>query len=447
MTETMEKDSLSTLDLRKDKKSLIYELLIPILIFAGNGAFYWAIRGTGGYGGSAGALYAGLGWALAWYFLSYESTEKKKRPYSSGWVVAAITLGIGLGGLHGYGQFMTWIKGEFCLSHPENCIPLNPLVGYAWLFQCGLAWGGMGGIFLAWTGSKRPTEKKDWIFRIIFAVAGALIGYYITYFFPQLINPAYNRVDYTNFQTCPDCERTIGTSLSSMTLLGIFLALFLYEIIRKEWRGVLLTLTIALGFALAFSIFAFWHYGPQFSDLDIGWWKHWEMSIGFFGGASFGLAYYLFNRPYNEEKILIIRQQPFSQHPNAEKLIGMEFAIAAGLAWAIYNGIGGFVGKFGWENPWNIIFSLPFIAICLAYFFYQTYKTKNDPFKVGDERTNIEKPVLRFVTVHGILVLLGYLVSYKIDMEFKNFYLITVYTILLVISAVAFIIRLKAKNK
>ncbi|MFO8017098.1 MAG: hypothetical protein R6U96_00540 [Promethearchaeia archaeon] len=131
------------------------------MIFSTYGAFYWVIRGTEGYGGSSGAVFSGIGWALAWYFLSYESSEKKKRPYSSGWVIAAITLGIGVGGLHGYGQFMTWIKGEFCLSYPENCIPLNPLVGYGWLFQCGLVWGGMGCLFLAWTGSKKPTEPKD----------------------------------------------------------------------------------------------------------------------------------------------------------------------------------------------------------------------------------------------------------------------------------------------
>ncbi|MGV9173267.1 MAG: hypothetical protein ACOC35_11990 [Promethearchaeia archaeon] len=434
--------SLINLKLRKDKKNLIHELLVPILIFGCHGVFYWAIRGTGGYGGSSGAVFAGLGWALAWYFLSYESSEKKKRPYSSGWVVAAITLGIGLGGLHGYGQFMTWIKGEFCLDS-TNCISLNPLVGYAWLFQCGLAWGGMGGIFLAWTGSRKPPTSKDWIFRIVFAVGGALIGFFLTYYFPGLINPAYDRVDYTNFATCPDCKRTLSTSLSSMTLLGIFLGLLLYEMIRKEWRGVLLTLTIALGFALAFSIFAFWHYGPQFSDLDISWWKNWEMSIGFIGGASFGLAYYIFNRPYQDDHISMIRQQPFSQRPNAEKLIGMEFTTATALGWSIYNGIGGFLGKFELKDSWRWHFSLPFIAVCLAYFLYHVYKVKKEPFQVGEDQTNIKKPVVRFVIGHAILVILGYMVAYNIEINFNNAYLLSLYTVFLIIGAVVVIIRIK----
>ena len=34
------------------------------------GGYYWAIRGTGGYGGETGGALAGLGWALLWYAFS-----------------------------------------------------------------------------------------------------------------------------------------------------------------------------------------------------------------------------------------------------------------------------------------------------------------------------------------------------------------------------------------
>ena len=431
------------LGLKKTKQEYLSELVLPVLLFATIGAFYWAIRGTGGYGGSSGATYAGIGWALAWFFLSYESDEKKTRPYSSGWVVLAITLGIGIGGMHGYGQFMSWIRGVFYVNGPEETMAINPAIGFLWLFQCGLAWGGTAGIFLAWCGSKTPTQKKDWIFRIIFGIAGGLVGYLIPTLFPGLINPLYDTVDYSD---CADCARTLSTSQSSMALLGVFFGLLAYEIIRKEWRGVALTLTMAIGWGLAFSIFAFWHFGPQFSDLPLDWWKMWEMSIGFVGGATLGLCYYLYNRPFKKEKIELILQQPYSEYRNAEKILGVELTIAVALGWSIYNGIGGFVGKFGLENPWGLIISIPFIGICILYTIIMILRTRKKPYQQNDGRENISHPALRFIIVHGILVILGYMVSYSMEPTFGYIFRMWIYSILLIFDALVTVIRIKSEK-
>lgn len=278
-----QQEQFSRLSLKTSKSNLLNDLIVPILLMSTIGAFYWAIRGSSGYGGASGGVFAGIGWALAWFFLSYERAEKKTRPYSSGWIVFAIVMGIGIGGMHGYGQFMSWIQGKFYLDYPTNWVPINPAVGYLWLFQCGLTWGGITGVLMGWFGSKKPLRFKDSMIRLTFGIVGAVIAVSITIFKPEWINPLYGSVNYNDLITCPDCVRTLSTSLTSMIWIGLFAGLFAFEIFRKDWRNVKLALTMGLGFALAFSIFAFWHFGPTFSTLPIDWWKNWEMSIGFFG--------------------------------------------------------------------------------------------------------------------------------------------------------------------
>jgi len=116
------------LGLKTEKSEIFNELVIPVILFGTIGAFYWAVRGTSGYGGTSGAVFAGIGWALCWFFLSYEQHEKKERPYSSGWIVLAIKLGIGIGGMHGYGQFISWIMFRlipFIFKFIVNKIILN----------------------------------------------------------------------------------------------------------------------------------------------------------------------------------------------------------------------------------------------------------------------------------------------------------------------------------
>ncbi|MGQ4872662.1 MAG: hypothetical protein ACP6IY_01170 [Promethearchaeia archaeon] len=423
------------LNLKKTKEELIYELILPIIFLGCIGAFYWAIRGSAGYGGAGGGVFAGIGWALAWYFLSYESNINKRRPYSSGWVVIAITLGISIGGLHGYGQFVSWISGKFYINYPYDYVPINPIIGYLWFFQCGLAWGGLAGIFIGWCGSKEPLKLKGWCFRILFGIIGTLIGFIITYLRPDLINPLYNDV---NYSTCSDCERNLSTSLSSMALLGLYLGFLVYEFIRKDWRNVALALTMGIGFGLAFSIFSFWHLFSGFSDLPLDWWKNWEMSIGFFGGATIAICFYLYNRPFEDDKISLIRIQPYSKYRKAEKIIGINLAITIALGWAIIGAISGVVEQQNLGESLIISIGIPLALICIIIFLISTLIAIKKPIGLEDKKSIINRPALLFAIIHTILIILGYIVSFTINMTFAHWFLIWIYTIFLIIGVSAF---------
>lgn len=52
-------------------------------IFGLMGAFFWAIRGTSGFGGWNGGLFAGLGWGILWYFFSHFAGGAARRPFAT----------------------------------------------------------------------------------------------------------------------------------------------------------------------------------------------------------------------------------------------------------------------------------------------------------------------------------------------------------------------------
>ncbi len=442
-TNNEKKKTFVELGRNKNKSDLSNELIVPIILMSTIGAFYWAIRGSAGYGGTSGGLFAGIGWALAWYFLSHKVDAKSPRPFSSGWIVFTIVLGIGIGGMHGYGQFMSWIQGKFYLDYPTSWTAINPAIGYLWLFQCGLTWGGITGLFMGYCGSKRPLRFRDWMLRFVFGITGIFIALSIAIFKPEWINPLFDQI---NYGACPDCTRTLSTSLNAMIWIGLFLGLLSYEVFRREWRNVMLALVMGLGFALAFSIFAFWHFGPNFSTLPIDWWKNWEMSIGFCGGATFGICFYLFNRPFKNSELKNANIQPDSHHRTTEKIIGVDLAIFIALGWSIYNGIGGFVENFSLNQSLTLLIALPLISIILIYFVIVTYKTINNSHGKNDEKINTRIPALKFLIVHIILIILGYLVSMNPRMAFANWFLIFIYSILLIISGITFFIRIKSSK-
>ncbi len=265
------------------------------LILGLMGAFFWAIRGTGGFGGLGGAILAGLGWAMLWYAFSHLDGRAQFRPYGTLKPIAAITFGIGLGGMTGYGVYIGWVQGQFYLNYPEEVRAIAPWTGYLALLFCGLHWGGNAGAFLAWCAPNRPLSGRDWAARIGAGVGGAVLAYLLTQSLPQAFLPFYGEGIYGN----PDFEearRAMGSVANIAPHVGLFLGFLAFECYRRDWRAVKVMGILAGSFALAFSMGGYWH---TFNSTGhaIDWWKNWEMTIGLAGGLAFGLVFVLFNAP------------------------------------------------------------------------------------------------------------------------------------------------------
>ena len=259
------------------------------------GAFFWAIRGTTGFGGETGGTLAGFGWALLWCAFSQMLGHTDRRPYGGPWIIVAITAGIAFGGFTGYGVYTAWVRGAFYLDNPNGAREVSVWSGYAMLFVCGFHWGGNAGCLMAWCAPEKRLTGRDWAERIAWGIAGAAAAYAIVRIVPQAFLPFYAEGIY-GVPANRTCTRALGSIRNIAPHVGLVLGFLGYELRRGDRRAVSLILTMALGFAVPFAVGGWWH-TMQGSSLQLGWWKHWEMTIGLVGGLAFGVAFWRFNRP------------------------------------------------------------------------------------------------------------------------------------------------------
>ncbi len=281
------------------KQDIFYNKVLPVILFGLVGAFGWAIRGTSGWGGIPGGVVAGFWWSSLFYILA------KIRGVDARWQFFALGFGIALGGLTGYGQFNSWIKGIF-MTGPNETIEINPLWGFGWHFVVGVEWGGNAGGILSWTYKKTESVKEKLIRIGIPALCGVL-GFFIIKYNPQLFFPAYSEDLYllSECSSSEYCGRTMSTLPSLGVLIGVTIGFAIAEGILKNWEGLKVIGIMALGFGVAFPLGSLWFFG----DLENfhSWWKLWEESIGLIGGISIGFVFLRFlkvveNRN-NREKI------------------------------------------------------------------------------------------------------------------------------------------------
>ncbi|HNT89186.1 MAG TPA: hypothetical protein PKL84_15095, partial [Candidatus Hydrogenedentes bacterium] len=246
-------------------------------------------------GGETGGMFAGFAWALLWYAFSQYGAGAERRPYHRPWILVAIALGIAFGGFTGYGVYISWLNGRFHLNYPEGLRDVPAWTGYAMLFFCGIHWGGNTGCFMAWCAPKRPLRGVDWAARIACGVAGAVAAYGFVRLVPQLFLPYYAEGIYAVPEN-KTCIRALDSIRNIAPHVGSVLGFLAYEIFRRDRRAVAMILTMALGFAIPFTIGGYWQTQP-YPEFRIDWWKNWEMTIGLGGGLAFGLAFWLFNRP------------------------------------------------------------------------------------------------------------------------------------------------------
>src|SRR5689334_6209039 len=91
---------------------LLRDLVLPTILFAALGGMSWAIRGVRGFGGATGCIFAGVLWGAAWWFCARDPAREQSRRYASGWIILAMTLGIGISGARGWRQWSHFFSGQ-----------------------------------------------------------------------------------------------------------------------------------------------------------------------------------------------------------------------------------------------------------------------------------------------------------------------------------------------
>ena len=145
---------------------LTHDLFLPTLLFAALGGMTWAVRGCSGFGAAAGCLFAGVTWGAAWWFIARDPAREQLRRYASGWIILAVTLGVGLSGARGWMQWPSFFEGRLSTDFERGEFePISRAYGFLWLFIAGVPWAGIGACLLAWTGSLRTTRWWHWMVR------------------------------------------------------------------------------------------------------------------------------------------------------------------------------------------------------------------------------------------------------------------------------------------
>jgi hypothetical protein len=347
------------------RHDLAHDLILPTLLFAALGGMTWAVRGCSGYGGSMGCVFAGVTWGAAWWFIARDPGGPQSRRYSSGWIILALTVGIGFSGARGWMQWSSFFEGKLLTNYGQGeFVPISRTYGFLWLFIAGMPWAGLGACMLAWCGAKRPARITGWTLRIACGVGAAYLAGVLFDHFPEIFLPLYKTLksQYQDFEANPNLRRLINDNRAAMVHLGLYLGFLAYEAGRRDWKNVTLISTVGVVNGLGWALCQNWKWAPGlWPQAQFNWWRCWESSGGISIGVAYGIAYYLVNRKGTAS--------PERTSVNGERF-GLYLGLLLGLGLSIRSGLKGWANIYlGNEEYWSGVlwmFMGPLMLIGLA---------------------------------------------------------------------------------
>jgi hypothetical protein len=395
---------------------LTESLILPTLLFAALGGMTWAVRGSSGYGGVSGCIFAGVMWGTAWWYIAHDPGREQTRRYSSGWIVLAVSVGVGLAGAQGWMQWPGFFEGRMYTNYGKNeFVPIPRVHGFIWMFVAGTKWAGLGACLVAWCGSLRETRIWHWAIRIACGFGGAIFASYLYKAAPQNFLPLFDSLQplYSDLENYPNLKKVVRDGGEVFHHMGFYLGFLLYEIGRRDWRNVVLIITVGTVNGFGWSLCQAWTWAPGFwQDASFNWWRCWESSGGISIGLAFGIGYFLVNRPLTDNERFLIASRSKIAGSNLEWLI-----VFLSLTGLLYLYLGFRLGG------WGEIYFCVVATFAVAYFLLKCRRdtgvttTKSDP--------NIQRIGLSLGLLTGLGVsiqsgLKGWFNIYKGDENYWN---------------------------
>jgi hypothetical protein len=236
-------------------------------------------------------------------------------------------------------QWPAFFEGRLLTNGPKGeYVPISRTYGFIWLFIAGVPWAGLGACALAWCGSLHATRVWHWILRIAFGVCCAWLARYIfdnnhAFFLPlyDTLGPRYEAaiVEGRRLSKDPNLARLVGDCGSALNHLGYYLGFLLFEFLRRDWKNVVLILTVGMVNGAGWALCQNWKWAVEIWGTDaFNFWRCWESSAGLSIGLALGVAYFLVNRPMSDRERAIVATRQAVSGPSFEWLL-----IYGGLAW------------------------------------------------------------------------------------------------------------------
>lgn len=371
---------------RANFSSLVNDLLLPTLLFMALGGMTWAVRGSSGFGAINGCVFAGVTWGAAWWFIARDPAAAQSRRYSSGWIVLALTVGIGISGNRGWMQWPSFFEGHIQLNSPQGRFaPIDRVYGFVWLFIAGVPWAGIGACLLAWSAPKKRLRIIDWCLRLGCGLAGALLARMLFDHFPDVFLPLHQKLaaEYADLQSNPNLRRLIGDNRAALLHLGCYLGFLAYELFRRDWKNVQLIGIVSIVNGLGWAVCQNWRWAAHlWPQSNFNWWRCWESCGGLSIGFAYGLAYYAVNRRETQPPNSSPRIYE-SSFPRLEKF-ALYSGLLLGLGFSLKNGLKGWANIYlGNEEYWNSVFGKVIGPIVLLAWAALAARLRFKPLVVG----------------------------------------------------------------
>jgi hypothetical protein len=382
------------------RQDLVHDLLLPTLLFAALGGMVWAVRGCSGFGALNGCVFAGVTWGAAWWFIAREPSGQQSRRYASGWIILALTVGIGLSGARGWMQWPSFFNGHLQTNYEQGkWVPIPRSYGFIWLFIAGVPWAGIGACLLAWCGSRRPTRAWQWALRLACGFGVSYIAVYLFNHFPEIFLPLYKtmKAQYLDVQSNPNLRRLTGDNRAALQHLGFYLGFLLFEVGRRDWKNVKLILTVGLVNGLGWAACQNWQWAARvWPDGHFNFWRCWESTGGISIGIAYGLAYYVANRKMPAEEKTLQEERLAGGRLNLEWL-GVYLLLLLALALFFVPALHG-----GWGR---LYFTLGG-AFAIGYYLLNRAKEQGNKIVLGEdsylERVLLGVYILAVVAAFGV---------------------------------------------
>ncbi|QDT51362.1 hypothetical protein Pan258_54510 [Symmachiella dynata] len=225
----------------KDNRTSMREVVFVSLVFAGMGAITWAIRGTAGWGGMDGTLVPGLTWGLLWWYVCW------RKGIDARGIPLWLGLGLTLGGELGYGQYVSWLRGEFSVG--DKILPISQWLSLTWFGICGIGWAAPGGIALGWALAGRKSLGV-WLARLVVPLGFAFLTRIAIQTWPWLFFPKWNQGLYVAESNATGAAETSTDSQGTMlaiwflcATLCVVVCVLTAKVRLPQWiaRGILIS--------------------------------------------------------------------------------------------------------------------------------------------------------------------------------------------------------------
>ncbi len=183
----------------------------------------------------------GLTWGVLWWYVCW------RKGIDARGIPLWLGLGIALGGELGYGQYVSWIQGNFNVAN--EVISIASWIGYAWFAICGIGWAAPGGIALGWALTGRQTLGV-WLSRLLIPLGAALLTRIAVQVWPWLFFPKWNLGLYVtvagganNADAAANKQWMMLATWTACALLSLFACLFTAKVTLPIWvsRGIRLS--------------------------------------------------------------------------------------------------------------------------------------------------------------------------------------------------------------